>query len=120
MIRAGNHGRDARALLQQFEEKAELWGDFIGLSARKANRLFMQLDLMEKELRLSPEGRSGLEGLLSYESQGVRLLASSACLYWNPEIGVAAPEQLATEPGLHTLSAEYTLKAFYEGTLNFE
>jgi hypothetical protein len=111
---------DARALLQQFEEKAELWGDLIGDSARKANRLFSQLTLIEKELRLSPEGRSGLEGLLSHGSQGVRLLASSACLYWNPEIGVAALEQLATEPGLHALSAEYTLKAFREGTLNLQ
>ncbi|GAB4100006.1 hypothetical protein [Sinomonas halotolerans] len=108
------------ALLNEFEEKAKLWGDLIGHNARKANRLFSQLDLMDKELRRSPEGRSGMEGLLSHDSQGVRLLASTACLYWNPEIGVAALEQLASEPGLHASSAKYTLKAFHDGTLNLE
>ena len=75
-------------------------------------------DERRQQLRTSPEGRAGLEDLTRHAAAGVRLLAASDCLPFAPEIGEPVLEAIESSPGLHAVSAKYTLKSFRAGTLN--
>jgi hypothetical protein len=49
---------------------------------------------------------------------GVRLAAASHSLGWDSTHAVRVLEEIEKVPGLHAVTAKYTLKAFRQGTLN--
>lgn len=107
-------------LLREYASKAVMWDALVGSDAKAANPIFDRLHQIAKELRTSPQGRSGLERLAHHEVAGVRLLAASDCLPFAPEVGEPVLADLESFPGLHAISAEYTLKAFRAGTLKLD
>lgn len=111
---------EAAELLQEYVAKAVTWDELVGSDAKAANPIFDRLHQIAKELRTSPEGRSGLELLAHHEVAGVRLLAASHCLPFAPEVGEPVLTDLQSFPGLYAVDAEYTLKAFRAGTLNLD
>ena len=92
--------------------------------AAKANKLFDAMHVIAKELRMSEEGRRGLEALTDHPRAGVRLNAAAHVLLWAPELAVPVLEAISRSSGpdfgLSPTTARYTLKAFHEGTLNLD
>lgn len=105
-------------LISEYARAAEAWDEIVLSDAGSANPIFDRLHQLAKELRASSEGREGLERLTSHEAVGVRLLAGSDCLPFAPEIGEPVLEAIESFPGLHAVSAKYTLEAFRAGTLD--
>jgi hypothetical protein len=105
------------ALLSDYEASAIAW-DAAQVDAAKANPLFDHLHHLFKELRGVEAGRQGIAALIAHSNVGVRLTAASHSLEWAPNEAVLALEGIERGPGLHAVSAKYTLKAFRDGTLN--
>jgi len=88
--------------------------------AKKANPLFERLHVIFKQLREVEPGRNGIAELMDHGSVGVRLMAASHSLAWAPEKAAAVLDKIAAGPGLHAVTAKYTLKSFREGNLNMD
>ncbi|WP_166788654.1 DUF2019 domain-containing protein [Cryobacterium sp. HLT2-28] len=103
----------------RFEQLALGWDDAQS-NAKRANRFFDQLWALGLSMRETEEGRRGIESLLTHPNFGVRLSAAAKCLAWAPEKAIPVLEELRDSPdspGLHGLSAEYTLIEYREGKL---
>ena len=85
---------------------------------RAANPVFNRLQELQKGLRTSAEGRAAIAELVTSTDAGVRLIAATHTLTFDPDAAVAALKILEAEAGLHALSAKYTLRSFRSGTLN--
>lgn len=107
----------ASVLLKRYRDVAVRWDAAQG-NAKTANRLFDELHGLFKQLRATDEGRVGISLLMQDANVGVRLSAASHSLGWNSESASKVLEEIAGGPGLHAVTAKYTLKAFREGKLN--
>ena len=105
------------AMLSDYEASAIAW-DAAQSDAREANRLFDHLQALRSELSKEEEGRRGIIALMEHPNVGVRLTAGAHSLEWAPTDAVEALEEVERGPGLHGVSAKYTLKAFREGKLD--
>ena len=110
---------ETAALVERYRLLAEEWAELQG-DAKRANRLFDQHHEVAKRLRGAEEGRSGIQALLAHSQDGVRLLAATDTLAWAPDAAVPVLEQLESGPGLHAISAKYTLKSYRDGKLDLD
>lgn len=104
----------------EYERGATDWDVLVGVDAKRANSIFDRLHLLAKEMRESPDGRAALASLMSHESTGVRLLAATECLAWDPPRARSVLMAISAEGGLHAVSAKYTLRSFEAGTLDLD
>lgn len=106
-------------LAARYLQLARAWDEQQG-DARRANKLFDEHHAVAKQLRASEPGRQAIAALLGHEHSGVRLLAATDTLAWNPDAAVAVLKSIDTEPGLHAVTAKYTLKSYRDGTLDLD
>lgn len=106
-------------LVGKYRLLAEEWTEKQG-DAKRANRLFDQHHEVAKRLRGAEGGRLGIQGLLAHPQDGVRLLAATDALAWAPDAAVPVLEELEAGPGLHAVSAKYTLKSYRDGKLDLD
>lgn len=111
--------QEVEDLIDQYRSTAIAWELMQG-DAKKANPLFDRLHVIFKQLRAEPSGRDGIAALMDDPTTGVRLIAASHSLAWAPDKAVKVLEAIESDPGLHAVTAKYTLKAFREGTLNMD
>jgi hypothetical protein len=109
---------DVTALLLDYESTAVAWDAASWGEPTAANRLFDHLHDLFKQLRETEQGRHGIAKLMNHEKTGVRLQAAAHSLRWEPAEATKVLEEIDSGPGLHGISAKYTLKAFRDGTLN--
>ena len=114
------NGERSSELVREFAEYAERWDSLVASSANRANVVFDRAHEVAKQLRLTGDGRAGIERLTRHPLPGVRLLAASECLAWAPDIATPVLEELERGPTLHAVSAKYTLKEYRSGTLNLD
>jgi hypothetical protein len=114
-----NEASSVNDLVAEYEAKALLWSELQG-HAKAANVVFDRLQVLQKLLRPSMEGRAGITDLVSSGDTGVRLMAATHVLAFDPDAGVAALEAIEAGPGLHAVSAKYTLRSFRAGTLDLD
>lgn len=110
---------EVAGLAARYLRLARAWDEQQG-DARRANKLFDEHHAVAKQLRASDPGRQAIAALLRHEDTGVRLLAATDTLAWNPDAAVAVLESIDTEPGLHAVTAKYTLKSYRDGTLDLD
>lgn len=109
-------------LVAAYRATAAAW-DRVQDDAKKANPLFKELHALYKLLRSDEVGRTALTDLMHDRTvgTGVRLLAASHSLAWDPVNGVGVLEAIERDgPGLYRTTARYTLKSFREGTLDMD
>lgn len=104
-------------LRDRYREAVLAWERAQG-QPRQANRLFDQLQQLFKEMRQSEEGRAVITSLVNDAVPVVRLSAASHSLSWRPELAEPVLEELSQEPGLHSVSAAWTLRSHRAGTLD--
>ena len=109
--------QERKYMIDLYRSTAIAW-DLMQADAKKAKPLFDRLQVIFKQLRPEPSGRDGIAALMDDPTTGVRLIAASHSLAWAPDEAVKVLEAIESEPGLHAVTAKYTLKAFREGTLN--
>ncbi len=106
-------------LVQEYEQAAETHGQALSAGDnRSANRAYDRLASAYRELR-NRSVTHLLLPLLSCEDKSVRLWVAAHALEFAPELGEPVLLELAARPGLLRTRAEYTLKAWREGTLKF-
>ncbi len=109
-------------LIAAYRTTALAW-DVMQSDAKKANPLFVQLHAIYKGPRSDPVGRNAIAALMddATVSVGVRLIAASHSLGWEPDRAVRVLETIERDgPGLNRTTAKYTLKEFREGRLNMD
>ena len=104
-------------LLAPYAATAERWSS-LQSNARAANKVFDENHRLYKLLRVEPDGREGIAKLMSHPDVGVRLLAAAHTLGWEPADACAVLEAIQEGPGLHAVTAKYTLRSYRAGTLN--
>jgi hypothetical protein len=82
--------------------------------------LFDQLYAYYRELRESGMGRSAISSLLEDPEPAVRLISATHSLPWDSERATAVLEELEQQPGLHAVSAKWTLREYRRGRLNLD
>jgi hypothetical protein len=106
-------------LIREYELSASSHGRALAAGDhRSANRAHDRLARTYRELR-SRSATSHLLPLLKSEDENVRVWVGAHALEFAPEQGEPVLLGLMTRPGLLRLQAEYTLKAWREGTLKF-
>ena len=90
-----------------------------GSSPRKWNRLVKANHKSYLVLRETEEGRSAIEALMSHDSPTVRSWAAAHALLWN-ETARPVLEALASEGGLVSVNANYTLIEYDRGRLSHD
>ena len=106
-------------LVQEYERAAAAHGQALAAGDnRSANRSHDRIANAYRELRSRAEAHHLLP-LLSSEDGSVRLWAAAHALEFAPGEGEPVLLGLAARPGLLRARAEYTLKAWREGTLKF-
>jgi len=108
---------EATRLVGRYRMLAEEW-DEQQSDAERANRLFDRHHEVAKRLRGIESGRRGIQALLTNPRTGVRLLAATDCLAWDPDAAVPVLEEIEAGPGLHAVTAKYTLKSYRGGELD--
>lgn len=106
-------------LVHWYEESSIAYGQAIeAADSRSANRAADKISAAYRELR-SRGATSQLLPLLQNENETVRTNVAAHALEFAPELGEPVLLWIAKQPGLNGLAAEYALKAWREGTLNF-
>ena len=106
-------------LVDRYRLLAEEW-DEMQSEAKRANVLFDQHHEVAKRVRGVESGRRGIQALLTHPQAGVRLLAATDSLAWDPAAAVPVLEEIEAGPGLHAVTAKYTLKSYRDGKLNLD
>ena len=86
----------------------------------QANRLFDHLHAVYKARRGTEAGRNAILGLLDDPVTAVRLAAATHSLGVDESRAVAALEEMAAGPGLHAVTAKWTLRSFRAGRLSLD
>jgi hypothetical protein len=107
-------------LVQEYEQAAAAHGRALAAADhRSANRAHDRIVSTYRELR-SRAAASQLLPLLTSEDENVRACVAAHALEFAPEQGEPVLLGFATShPGLLRIRAEYALKAWREGTLEF-
>lgn len=112
-------GASIEKLVQEYEQAAAAYGRArAAADPRSANRAHDRVAGAYRELRRRAAA-SQLLPLLKSHDEHVRGWVAAHALEFAPEQGEPVLLWLAARPGLLGLSAEYTLKAWREGTLEF-
>lgn len=112
--------QEIECVLAEYTAKAEEWSSLVLRHAAKANPLFDRLHDLAKSHRSNQLWRVGLEHLTRSQVPGVRLLAATECLTWNPTLAAQVLTELADTATLHAVTAKYTLIEFRNGNLNLD
>jgi hypothetical protein len=104
-------------LLAAYETTAERWSS-LQSNAGAANAVFDENHRLYKLLRVEPDGRDGIAKLMSHRDVGVKLVAAAHTLGWNPADASEVLEAIEQGPGLHAVTAKYTLRSYRSGTLD--
>ena len=107
------------ALVSEYLATAIAW-DQAQKDAKQANPLFERLHVVYKQLREVEPGRNGIAALMDHSCVGVQLMAASHSLAWAPEKAAAVLNKIAAGPGLHAVTAKYTLRSFRDGNLKID
>jgi hypothetical protein len=86
----------------------------------EANRLFDQLQALQKELRTTAQGRAAITHLLDDPVTAVRLAAATHSLAWEPERAESVLQEIEHGPGLHAVTAKWTLGSYRSGKLDLD
>ena len=87
----------------------------------EANKLLKQQQALAVDLRGSADGRTALERLARHDDDdAVRLLAATAALKWQSEVGLQCLADLASGEGVLAFDAEMTLREYRAGRLNLD
>jgi hypothetical protein len=106
-------------LVQEYEQGAIAYGQALDAADhRAANRAHDRIAGAYRELR-SRAAASHLLPLLQSKDENVRSCVAAHALEFAPEQGEPVLLWFASRPGLLRTRAEYTLKAWREGTLKF-
>ncbi|RKG59919.1 DUF2019 domain-containing protein [Corallococcus sp. AB011P] len=106
-------------LVQWYAEGSVVYGQSLDAAdSRSANRAHDKIVGAYQELR-SRGATSQLTPLLKSENETLRMHAAFHVLEFAPELGEPTLLWLAKRPGLLGFRAEYVLKAWREGTLEF-
>jgi hypothetical protein len=106
-------------LVQEYEQAAVAYERALAAADhRAANRAHDRIAGAYRELR-SRAAASHLLPLLKSKDENVRSCVAAHALEFAPEQGEPVLPWLAARPGLLRTRAEYTLKAWLEGKLNF-
>lgn len=106
-------------LVQAYEKAAVSYGQALAAADhRAANRAHDTIVGAYRELR-SRAAAFHLLPLLRSEDETLRSVVAAHALEFAPEQGEPVLRELAARPGLRRTPAEYTLKAWREGTLQF-
>jgi hypothetical protein len=106
-------------IVDRYQKVLERW-DAAQADASKANVLFDEAHSLAKELRQTPEGRLGIQALMAHPIIGVRLMAAADSLPFDADQAIPVLESIEAGPGLHAVSAKYTIRMFRAGKLNFD
>lgn len=90
----------------------------VGGSAKPWNRLMNRAQALQLVLRETPEGRAGITALVASDVSTVRLHAACYALSWDEPIARAELERQMDDPGLASVDAKWTLRAFDGGRLD--
>lgn len=106
-------------LVEEYEQAAIAYEQAIlDANSRAANRASNRIIGAYRELRSRGEA-SHLLPLLTSKDESVSSCAAAHALEFAPEQGEPVLQRLASRSGLNRTRAEYTLKAWREGTLKF-
>jgi hypothetical protein len=112
-------GASIEELVQEYEQAAVAHGQALAAgNPRSANRSHDKLASAYRELR-NRAAASQLLPLLRSEDENVRVCVAAHALEFAPEQGEPVLVRFMAHPGLLRTRAEYTLKAWREGTLKF-
>ena len=106
-------------LIEEYVSGASQWAQIQG-DAAAANPVFDRLQQLQKVLRTSTQGRAAMSDLITSEVAGVRLIAATHVLAFDPDAAVRVLEELEVGSGLHALSAKYTLLSYRAGKLDLD
>lgn len=106
-------------LVQEYEQGAAAHGKALAAGDhRSANRAHDKIASAYRELRRRAAALYLLP-LLESEDENVRVWVAAHALEFAPEKGEPVLLEFTERPGLLRIEAEYTLKAWREGTLKF-
>ena len=113
---------DVADLVAEYRRCTVAWANLPSAEHRKANRLFDQRHVIQKELAATDEGRESLASLMDDEDPDVRASAAAHSLRWSEPRARGVLEAIRDhEPPLRaSLSAEYVLKEHDKGRLSFD
>jgi hypothetical protein len=112
-------GASIEQLVQEYEQAVVAYEQALDAADhRAANGAAHRIAGAYRELR-SRAAATHLLPLLRSENECVRSFVASHALEFAPEQGEPVLLWLAARPGRHRTAAEYTLKAWREGTLKF-
>jgi hypothetical protein len=112
-------GASIEELIQEYEQAAAAHGRALAAGDhRSANRAHDKVANAYRELRRRAAAPQLLP-LLRSEDENVRAWVAAHALEFAPEPGEPVLLGLTARPGLLRVQAEYTLKAWREGTLKF-
>jgi hypothetical protein len=103
------------AQLARYLDLAEQWS-LLGMQPQLANKIFDKLMALRRVLRETEDGREGLMQFLDHANAKVRSKAAGAGLDWDDPRAIEALQKLLGEPGVVSVSAEYRLKGYFDGT----
>lgn len=87
---------------------------------KRANQLFDQLRSLYLDLRERLEGREATTGLLDDPVTGVRLASATHSLAWTGARAEQVLHEIEKGPGLHAVTAKWTLRSYRSGTLDLD
>ena len=112
-------GASIEELVQEYEQAAVAYGQALAAAnSRAANRAHDRIADAYRELRRRAAA-AHLLPLLKREDETVRSCAAAHALEFAPAQGEPVLREFASRPGRHRTPAEYALKAWREGTLEF-
>lgn len=85
---------------------------------RAWNKLVQRQQWFQLALRETEEGRALITALVDHERVQVRVWSATSALAWAPDVAVPALRELMSAPSRVSVSSEYVLLAFEEGTLD--
>lgn len=104
-------------LLIQYQEGAE---DTANPNPKKGNASHDRMHAAYKQLRTTPDGRSGIMALMADDNPHVQCWAAAHSLAWEPNKARAVLEALRDFKGACSFDAEMVLQEFDKGKLTFE
>lgn len=111
---------DIAALRTEYRRLAMEWHDARNEPAQ-ANRLFDRLHALSKDIKGSSEGQAAILSLLEDPVTAVRLAAATYALAFSERRAVQALEEIERDDGsLYAVSAKWTLRSHWAGTLNLD
>ncbi len=118
-------GEELDGIARRYVETLRAWSSAASenAGAARANKLFdkQRKDLVR--LRVEERRRAHIEALMGDPDPGVRLMAASEVLLWDPEPARQVLQRLDDDrsaPWQHSFSAKITLREFDAGRLKFD